>query len=52
MFPTLSSRQAAASAALLIVATAPAWADDRHDRDDQRGSVRAAQTVQLAACRT
>ena len=49
MFPIFSSRQAAASAALLIAATAPAWADDRHerDRDDERGSVRTAHSVQL-----
>jgi len=47
MFPTFASRQTAASAALLIVVAAPAWADDRHDRDDQRGSIRATQTVQL-----
>ncbi len=47
MFPTFASRQAAASAALLIVAAAPAWADDQHDRDDRRGSVRTAHSVQL-----
>ncbi|MHB1051763.1 MAG: glycerophosphodiester phosphodiesterase family protein [Thiobacillus sp.] len=47
MFPIFASRQAAASAALLIAAAAPAWADDRHERDDQRGSIRAAQSVQL-----
>ena len=47
MFPTFVPRQAAASAVLLIVVAAPAWADDRYERDDQHGSVRAAQTVQL-----
>ena len=47
MFPISASRQAAASAALLIVATAPVWADDRHDRDDRRESIRTAHSVQL-----
>jgi glycerophosphoryl diester phosphodiesterase len=47
MFPTFASRQAAASAALLIVAAAPAWADDPRDRGDRRGSVRTAHSVQL-----
>ena len=49
MFPTFASRQAAASAALLIVAAAPVWADERNapDRDDPRGAVRTAHTVQL-----
>jgi len=47
MFPLFASRQAAASAALLIVAATPAWADGRHHRDDHHGSVRTAHTVQL-----
>lgn len=47
MFPTLASRQAAASAALLIAIAAPACADDRHERDDHRGSISTAHSVQL-----
>ncbi|MFP5418577.1 MAG: glycerophosphodiester phosphodiesterase family protein [Gammaproteobacteria bacterium] len=47
MFPSFDSRQAAASAALLIVVAAPAWADDRQDRDDRRGAARTANSVQL-----
>lgn len=47
MFPSFDSRQAAASAALLIVVAAPAWADDRQDRDDRRGAARTAHSVQL-----
>lgn len=46
MSTPLVSRQAAASAVLLIAAAAPAWADDRHDRDERRGSG-TAHTVQL-----
>ncbi len=47
MFTTLVSRQAAASAALLIAAAAPAWANERHDRDDRHGAARSAHAVQL-----
>jgi glycerophosphoryl diester phosphodiesterase len=47
MFPTLAARQTAASVALLIIVAAPACADDRHERDDHRGSVRTAHSVQL-----
>ncbi|MDP1928933.1 MAG: glycerophosphodiester phosphodiesterase family protein [Thiobacillus sp.] len=47
MSSPFSSHQAAAAVALLVVAAAPACADSRHDRDDQRESVRATQSAQV-----
>ena len=46
MFTFFASRQAAASAVLLI-AVAPAWADDHLDRDARHGAARSAHAVQL-----
>ncbi|MBT9568016.1 MAG: glycerophosphodiester phosphodiesterase [Thiobacillus sp.] len=47
MFPSFSTRQSAASAALLIAVAAPAGADDRPDRGDRREASRAGHSVQL-----
>ncbi len=48
MFPIFASRHAVVSATLLIVAAAPAWADDRHDRDDRHGyTPSVSQAIQL-----